>query len=87
MTPKEFAENLARSDKHEDRVLGVAIITRGVTDDDPSDPLRQGWPLDDRTVEAAARALGLDPTPELIADALKLAPDVSDAMLNKRVAS
>lgn len=86
MTPEGFARNLARSDRHADRVLGVAIITRGTTDPDPADPTRQPWPLTAATVERAAQYLDLDPSPELVRDALALAPDVSGAMLNRGAA-
>lgn len=81
MTPLEFAGNLARSDKMSDRVLGTAILVRGLTDDDG---LRQGWPLDSSTVVIAARRLGLVPVSEVFIKAvLRKAPKVSDAMLNK----
>lgn len=82
MIPTDFARNLARSDKFDDHVLGVAMIARGLSDDDPV-TLRAGWPLDRVTVEAAAEYLGLVPTPELVSEALRIAPAVSDAMLNK----
>ncbi|HXS48431.1 MAG TPA: hypothetical protein VN756_13320, partial [Solirubrobacterales bacterium] len=61
MTPLEFAQNLARSPLMSDRVLGVAIVTRGLTDDDPK-TLRQGWPLNADTVIAASRYVGITPT-------------------------
>lgn len=80
MTPLEFAGSLARSDKHEDRVLGVAIVTRGLTDDDG---LRQGWPLSSDTVNAACTYLGILPTTEFVSAVIAKAPQVSDAMLNK----
>ena len=83
MNPTTFARVLADSGDPEQQALGVAIITRGLTDDDPSDPTRQGWPLDRHTVAAAARYLILDATPTLVTRALALAPTVSDAMLNK----
>lgn len=79
MTPLDFAQRLAQGDP-EDQALGVAIVTRGLTDDDG---LRQGWPLDHATVSRAASLLGLDPTPGLIHRALEIAPTVSDAMLNR----
>lgn len=86
MTPLEFAGNLARSDKYEDRVLGVAIVTRGLTDAGPMGNLREGWPLDGPTVEAASKYLGILPNPKFVADVLAQAPKVSDAMLNKGAA-
>jgi hypothetical protein len=86
MTPLDFARNLARSDDPRDRALGVAIVTRGVTDDDPATG-RQPWPLNEHTVAGAAQYLGLDPDPALLADALALAPTVSDAMLNRTVSA
>ena len=82
MTPLEFAGNLARSDKYEDRVLGVAILTRGLTDDDPATH-RQGWPLNESTVRRASERLGILPNPKFVADVIAQAPKVSDAMLNK----
>ena len=84
MTTVDFARNLARSDDPHARSLGVAIIARGLSDDDPADPYRQGWPLDRHTIEAAARYLDLTPTDALCADALALAPTLSDAILNRR---
>ena len=83
MTPLEFAGNLARSDKYEDRVLGVAIVTRGVTDDDGT---RQGWPLNEHTVSRACEYLGILPNEKFVADVIEKAPQVSDAMLNKGAA-
>jgi hypothetical protein len=82
MTPLDFARNLAASDDAADQALGVAIVTRGVTDDDPMTG-RHPWPLNAQTVAGAAQYLDLAPTRELIAAALALAPTVSDAMLNK----
>jgi hypothetical protein len=81
MTPIDFARNLARDP--DTTPLAVAIIVRGLTDDDPT---RQGWPLNEATVERAARYLDLTPTAELTAAALALAPTVSDVMLNRRPA-
>lgn len=83
MTPLDFAQSLSRSDVLADRALGAAIVLRGLTDDDPHDATRQGWPLNADTAERAIRWLGLDPTPELIAATLATAPTVSDAMLNR----
>lgn len=82
MTPLDFARNLAASDDPEARALAVGIVTRGVTDDDPATH-RQGWPLNAATVERAAAYLGLDATPELVADALAVAPTISGRMLNR----
>lgn len=81
MTPIDLAKNLAQSERIEDRALGVGIIARGLSDDDPA-TLRQGWPLD-VSVERAIVYLGLEPTAELTAAALAAAPKVSDAMLNR----
>jgi hypothetical protein len=63
--------------------LGVGMIVRGLTDDDPA-TLRQGWPMTEAVVEAAARYLDVKPTPELISAVLAVAPTISDAMLNRR---
>lgn len=82
MTPIAFAEGLATSDNPRSQALGVAIIARGLSDDDPA-TLRQGWPLQ-VAVPAAIEYLGLPSTESLIAEATALAPTVSDAMLNKR---
>ena len=81
MTPIDLAKNLAQSARIEDRALGVGIIARGLSDDDPK-TLRQGWPLD-VSIERAIAYLNLEPTPELTAAALAAAPKVSDAMLNR----
>ena len=83
MTPLDFARNLAASQDEKDQALGVAILTRGVTDDDPA-TLRQGWPLNVTTVRRAAIYLGIEnPSDALVDRALVLAPTVSDAMLNR----
>lgn len=84
MTPMQLARNLAESEKPEDRALGVAMALRGLTDPDPSDPLKQPWPVNEFTAAAAARYVGItDPSPDLLAHAITLAPTVSDAMLNR----
>lgn len=84
MTPLDLAQNLAQSDRRSDRVLGVAILARGLSDDDG---LRQGWPLAS-AIPAAARHLGLtEIDPAFVADVARVAPTVSDAMLNKGAAS
>lgn len=83
MTPLDLAQNLARSDNPQHVAQGVAIVLRGLTDDDP-DTFRQGWPLDANTARAAARYVGIaDPDPALIDAALALAPTLSDAILNR----
>jgi len=82
MNPLDFARNLAQSDRLEDRALGVAIVARGLSDDDPA-TLRSGWALE-ASITAAITHLGLKSSPELIAAATRLAPTVSDAMLNRR---
>lgn len=79
MTPLDMARNLAASDRAEDRALGVAIVARGLSDDDGT---RAGWPLA-AAIPAAAQYLGLPMDPSLMAEAGRLAPTVSDAMLNK----
>lgn len=84
MSPLDFARNLAQSDSTDDVVLGVAMMTRGLTDDDPAN-FRQGWPLNKATVERAATFLGVgDISDGLIEAVIEKAPTISDAMLNKR---
>ena len=80
MTPIDFARRLSDSPDIESRALGVAIIARGLSDDDPRS-LRQGWPLNE-SVRAAMRYLALSGD-DLAARALAIAPTVSDAMLNR----
>lgn len=80
MTPLDLARNLASSDSPDARALGVAIVLRGLTDDDGT---RQGWPLTVTTAARAAQYLGLDPTPGLLVAAIDTAPTVSDTMLNR----
>lgn len=81
MSPIDLARSLARGDD-DDRVLAVAIVTRGLTDDDPATG-RVGWPLSLATTERAAQYLDLAPTGRLILRALTLAPTLSDAILNR----
>ena len=80
MSPLDLAQNLAESDDPEDRARGVAIVVRALTDDTPD---RQGWPMSDAVVARAARHIGVEPTPELVARATVIAPTLSDAILNK----
>jgi len=82
MTPIEYAQTLAESMERKDRILGIAIIARGLSDDDG---LRQGWPLEE-SVRAAIDFLGLGYADTLLMDALTLAPTLSDAILNKGAA-
>lgn len=82
MTPLDFATNLALRDDPEARALAVGIVARGLSDEDPQDPFRQGWPLD-ISIAAATEYLGLESTPELIAAAAAIAPTISDEMLNR----
>jgi hypothetical protein len=81
MTPLDLARRLAQSDSPKDHALAVAIVARGLSDDDPS-TFRQGWPLA-VAVPAAIRYLGLLSDAGLEADALALAPTLSDAILNR----
>lgn len=84
MTPLELARNLARDKDPKARTLAVAMVLRALTDDDPHDPTRQGWPLSRPAAQAACEYLGLDPNDEdLIAAALAEAPRLSDAILNR----
>ena len=80
MTPLDLAQSLARSPEHRDRVMGVAMLARGLSDDDET---RQGWPVEASLI-AAARHLHLDPAPGLIADARTMMPTLSPAILNRR---
>ncbi len=80
MTPLDLAASLAQSTTLDGRALGVAIVLRGLTDDDG---YRQGWPLTVTTAARAADYLGLESTPELLVAALEIAPTISDAMLNR----
>ena len=83
MSPMDFARNLAAGTDLNDRALGVGIAIRAVTDDTET---RAGWPMDATTALAAANYVGIPmPSDELIRRALKLAPTISDAMLNKAV--
>lgn len=82
MTPLDFAAILARDP--ETRALAVAIVARGLSDDDPT-TLRQGWPLS-TAIQAAIRYFGLEGMSDartIEAEALRIAPTVSDAMLNR----
>lgn len=87
MTPLDFAQTLAKSDDPQEQALGVAILYRGLIDEDPSDPLRKPWPETNETIERAASYLGVDITPDLRNTVRDLAPTVSDAMLNKGAAA
>lgn len=81
MTPLDFARNLVASDRPSDVILGIAIVTRGLTDDDG---LRRGWPLTPETVRRAASYIGVDVLDDAaIDDVIETCPKVSDAMLNK----
>lgn len=83
MTPIALAENLAKSDQYDSRVLGAAIMTRGLTDGDPA-TLRQGWPLDVETARSAAKYVGIhNITEQFLEDVVAKAPTLSDAILNK----
>jgi len=84
MTPLDLARSLAREDNPKSHALAVAIVYRGVTDEDDN---RMPWPTGELTAEYAAKYLDLDPTPDLIAHALTLAPTISEAMLNKGAAT
>jgi hypothetical protein len=84
MTPLDMARRLAADPNPKSQTLATAMIARSLSDHDPSDPFRQGWPLDAATVTRAAEYLGLDASPTLVADALALAPTVSNAILNHR---
>jgi hypothetical protein len=75
----ELAERLALSDEPRDRAYGVAIIARGLSDEDGK---RAGWPLD-ISIVAAIRYLGLPEEQWLLDAAAEMAPKISDATLNK----
>lgn len=82
MTPLDLARSMSTSDQPRARATAVALVARGLSDPDPSDPFRQPWPLP-AAVLAAAEYLDLDPTPELRADAERIAPTLSAAILNR----
>lgn len=85
MTPLDLARNLVESDRPADVILGIAMVTRSLTDDDG---LRQGWPLTPETVRRAASYLGVDVLDDAaVADVIETCPRVSDAMLNKGAAN
>lgn len=81
MTPLDFARNLAQSDNPNDRVLGAAIVARGLSDDDPA-TFKQGWEAP-TAAGAALRYLGLPVDDGSIEAVLEKMPTISDAMLNK----
>ena len=81
LTPMTLAVSLAKSENVRERALGVAIVARGLSDDD-SATHRAGWDLD-TSVTAAIRYLGIESTPELVEEATRVAPTISDAMLNR----
>ncbi len=78
----DLAANLAKSPELKQRALGVAMFARGLSDDDPATG-RQGWDLA-TSIKAAITHFGIKSTPELVAEATKIAPTISDAMLNRR---
>lgn len=80
MSPIDLAERLAQSDDARDRATAVAIIVRALCDDDDK---RQGWPMTEAVVIRAAKHIGVEPTPELVAQATAIAPTLSDAILNR----
>jgi hypothetical protein len=83
MSPIDLAESLAKSDSLRDQAEGVAIIVRGLTDDDG---LRQGWPMTVVTIWRAAKYLGIPEstmTPAFVAEVAEIAPTLSDAILNR----
>jgi len=84
MTPIDYAQMLATGETLDERAEGVAMIARGLSDPDPV-TLRQGW-LMATAVEAAARYLDLEPTPELLRRAEEIAPTIPDWQLNKGAA-
>lgn len=80
MTPLDAARLYARNPDTAAR--GVAMLARGLSDDDPANPTRAGWPLA-AAVDAAIEYLDLSPTPALRAEALALAPTIPGYMLNR----
>lgn len=88
MSPEQFARNLAKSENYDSVVLGVAIITRGLTDDDPA-RFKQGWPLNAETVRRAAQYIDVPTTlvdEHFVGEVIEKAPTLSDAILNKGAA-
>lgn len=86
MTPLELAQNMARSEDLRVQAYAVAIVYRGLTDEDPADPYRMPWPQTNETIERAATYLGVEPTPDLRNEVWRVAPTLSDATLNRRSA-
>lgn len=84
MTPLELAQNMARSEDLRVQAYAVAIVYRGLTDEDPSDPLRLPWPQTNETIERAATYLGIEPSAALRNEVRRIAPTLSDATLNRR---
>jgi hypothetical protein len=80
MTPLELATRLGQSPDLDNRITGVAIILRGLTDDDGD---RQGWPMTPAVAIRAAKYIGVEPTPELVAAVLAFAPTLPDFYLNR----
>lgn len=81
MTPIEYAETLVRTGVLHAQAEGVAIIARGLSDDDG---YRAGWPVE-VAVPAAAKYLGLTAAVELVELATAIMPTIPDHILNKSV--
>jgi hypothetical protein len=79
MTPLQLAQNLAKDPDRKAQAMGIAIVARSLSDDTED---RQGWPLD-TSVKAAAKHLGLFADDDLINEATRIAPTLSDATLNR----
>ena len=82
LTPLDLARRMAESDDETARATGAAIIARGLSDESPTDPYRQPWPVD-VSVERAIAYLGLTDTPEFRALVTRRMALLSDAMLNR----
>jgi len=80
MSPIELAERLGQSPDLDNRATGVAIIVRGLCDDDGD---RMGWPMTAAVVARAAKHIGVEPTAELVEAVLELAPILPDFYLNR----
>lgn len=83
MTPEQLAQNMARSGHANAQALAVAMIARSLSDHDPADPYRQGWPVS-AALPAACTHLGLTPTTQLIDAARALMPVVGDGLMNRK---
>lgn len=79
VSPMDVARNLAQSPDIKDRVLGVAMLARGYSDDEP-EKFKQGWPVS-TSIDVAIQQLGTESDPSFIHLVKDTMPTISDAML------